>query len=237
MSGQLKKIVRIGLVGDYSAEIVPHVAIPRALALAATDLGLVVEETWLPTENVIRDMARLPSFDGLWCVPASPYVSMEGALAAIRFAREHPTPFLGTCGGFQHAVLEYARNVMGLEEADHAESNPDAAMPLIAPLYCSLVDQEGGIMLKAGSRAAAIYGRNEIIEKYQCNYGVGVKYQPLFDEGNLQVTGVDAAGEVRVVELAGHPFFFATLFQPERSAFSGTVHPLIRAYVEAAAGR
>ncbi len=73
-------------------------------------------------------------------MPASPYASADGAFAAIRFARENARPFLGTCGGFQHAVIEYARNVIGITDADHAETNPGADMPLIAPLACSLVE-------------------------------------------------------------------------------------------------
>ena len=229
--------IRIGLIGDYCAEVAAHVAIPRALALAAGDRGIEVEATWLPTENLVRELPQLSTFDGLWCVPASPYASMEGALAAIQFARERNTPFLGTCGGFQHAVIEYARNVLGWAEADHAESNPNTTMPLIAPLSCSLVEKAGVIRFIQGSQVAGIYGKTEITEKYHCNYGVGVGYQPLFDSGDMKITGMDAAGEARAVELAGHSFFIATLFQPERSALAGLAHPLISAYVQAAAAR
>src|SRR5204862_344720 len=82
---------------------------------------------------------RLSPFDAIWCVPNSPYASMEGALCAIRFARESGRPFLGTCGGFQHTIIEYARNVLGFHEADHAESNPAAALPLISRLACFLL--------------------------------------------------------------------------------------------------
>ena len=93
----------------------------------------------------------LAAFDGVWCVPASPYANTEGALNAIRVAREHRIPFLGTCGGFQHAVIEYARNVLGWTAADHAEVNPQAALALIAPLSCSLVEKTGEIRLAAES--------------------------------------------------------------------------------------
>src|SRR5690348_13523420 len=127
--------LRIGLIGDYSPEILAHVAIPRALDFAASDVGVPVEPVWLATDRLAQDgVAVLSMFDVLWCVPGSPYASMDGALAAIRFARERGVPFLGTCGGFQHALIEYARNVLGLAAADHAESNPDAALPLIVPL-------------------------------------------------------------------------------------------------------
>lgn len=226
--------VHIGLIGDYSSEVAAHIAIPKSLQLAADDRETEVEVTWLATESIVQNLERLSSFDGLWCVPASPYVSMDGALSAIRFAREQHRPFLGTCGGFQHALIEYARNVLGYVEADHAETNPDATMPLIAPLSCSLVEASGAIKLKEDSRISRVYGRAEIVEQYHCNYGVNPRYQRLLEAGDMKVTGVDAEGETRVVELTGHPFFVATLFQPERSAFSGIVHPLIRSYLQAA---
>lgn len=226
--------VQIGLIGDYSSEVVAHAAIPKALAIAATNLQLEVEATWLPTPSLAGDSSSLSAFNGLWCVPASPYASMEGALAAIRFARKNGRPFLGTCGGFQHAIVEYARNVLGYAEADHAESNPTAIMPLIAPLSCSLVGATGLIKLLAGSRVASIYEMDEVVEQYHCNYGVNPHYHTMLEKGELRITGVDAEGEPRVVELGEHPFFIATLFQPERSALSGNLHPLIRAYLETA---
>ena len=227
--------VKIGLVGDYSPDVTAHVAIPEALNLAATEAGCEVEKTWLATEAVAEDLRRLSGFDGLWCVPASPYRSMDGALSAIRFARERGVPFLGTCGGFQHAVIEYVRNVLGFEEADHAESNPGTTMPLMTLLSCSLVEVEGVIRLKEGSRARQIYGEEVVAERYHCNFGFNPKYLSLFEDGEMKITGADEDGEPRVVELATHPFFIATLFQPERSALQrGEPHPLVSAYLAAA---
>src|SRR5687768_2278658 len=108
----MTRVAHIGLVGDYSEAVVAHGAIPRALALAADELGCGVETTWLPTRQLAGLSAaalgeQLAGYAGLWCVPGSPYESMEGALAAIRFAREQGLPFLGSCGGFQHALLEH----------------------------------------------------------------------------------------------------------------------------------
>ena len=137
--------MRIGLIGDRNPDVRAHRAIPVALARAAEQLGVPAEETWLPTPRIpfIPDY-MLGAFDGLWCVPASPYASMERALAAIQFARESGTPFLGTCGGFQHVLIEYARNVAGLLDAGHAESNPDVTTPVVTALACSLVGRTGG---------------------------------------------------------------------------------------------
>src|SRR6266478_2757884 len=103
--------IRVGLIGDYSPDVVAHRAIPLALGMASERAGREVGFEWLPTDALASDAVRAEDYDGLWCVPASPYVSMEGALNAITYARESGTPFLGTCGGFQHALIEYARNV------------------------------------------------------------------------------------------------------------------------------
>src|SRR6185295_9722167 len=114
--------MRIGLIGDYDASVTAHQAIPLALQLAGRSLeNRNVESVWLPTESLVEASdRRLSGFNGIWCVPASPYRSMAGALAGIRFARTNRVPFLGTCGGFQHALLEYVREVLGETRAEHA---------------------------------------------------------------------------------------------------------------------
>ena len=131
-------------------------------------------------------------------------------------------------------LIEYARDVLGIMDADHVESNPQALIPIISPLSCSLVGAKGTIKLLDHSLTRGIYGRDEVVEQYHCSYGLNPAYQSLFDGANMKIAGVDENGEVRVVELAGHPFFFATLYQPELSAFDGTAHPLIKAFIEAA---
>lgn len=231
----MKDTLHIGLIGDFNANVTAHVAIPRAIALASCRLGLEAVAEWLPTPSLENGTEeKLASFNGLWCVPASPYQSMQGALRAIRFARERGMAFLGTCGGSQHALIEYARNVLHISEADHAETNPDATMPLIAQLACSLVEGSDTIIFKPGSRIAAMYGRSEAVEQYHCSFGLNPHYHALFDQGNLRITGFDRNGEARAFELAGHPFYIATLFQPERSALADREHPLIVAYLQAA---
>ena len=131
----MKTTTRIALVGDYRPEALAHQAIPKALALAGASLNCECEGSWVATDQIESDpLDRLSIFQGIWCVPATPYRSMSGALNAIRIARELPRPFLGTCGGFQHVVIEYARHVLGMTEADHAESNPAAHLAIISPL-------------------------------------------------------------------------------------------------------
>ncbi|HUP27949.1 MAG TPA: hypothetical protein VM409_05895 [Chloroflexia bacterium] len=225
---------RLALIGEYSPDVKAHRAIPVALHMASEDNACEVVPEWVPTNELEgAGWERLAGFDALWCVPGSPFASMEGALGAIRFAREAQVPFLGTCGGFQHALIEYARNRLNIADADHAESNPDASVLFISPLACSLSGVKGIVRLKEGSRAREIYGKAEVEEEYNCNFGLNPEYRALLEDGDLRVTGVDENDEVRVVELAGHPFFIGTLYQPERSALSGNRHPLIEAFVRA----
>jgi CTP synthase (UTP-ammonia lyase) len=221
---------RIGLIGDYDPTVPAHQAIPAALRLADAR----VEPVWVHTSTLTGDVPSwLADFAGLWCVPASPYANTAGALATIRYARESGRPFLGTCGGFQHALWEYARHVLGLTDADHAELHPDAAVPLIAPLACELVERTGTVHFAAGSRLREIYGTASAAEPYHCRYGLNPAYERLFADAPLRVAARDDAGEVRAVELAGHPFFVATLFQPERAALRDERHPLVAAFAAA----
>lgn len=225
---------RIGLVGDYDETVTAHRAIPAALALAGEAATAPIHFEWIPTEE-IEDDSRVQGFDGLWCVPASPYRSMDGALLAIRFAREQGRPFLGTCGGFQHAILEYARNVLGWADAEHAETTPGAARLVITPLACALVEKTDTIRFRQGSMVAAAYGTLEATEGYHCNYGINPGFLAAIVSGPLRVSGEDQAGEVRAVELQDHPFFVATLFQPERAALTGQTPPLVTAFLRVAA--
>lgn len=228
------RAIRIALIGDYDPKITAHQAIPVALGLAAEQLNLDVQFHWLATDQINAD-TPLQDFDGLWGVPGSPYRDMDGALRAIRFAREQQRPFLGTCGGFQHAVLEFARNVLGWADAEHGETHPEAERALLTPLTCSLVEAVGGIHLVKGSLIAKAYENTEIVEGYRCRYGVNPEFERELLTHQLCAVGHDSNGDLRAVELKGHPFFVATLFQPERAALKGILPPLVRAFVEACA--
>jgi len=187
---------------------------------------------WVPTEE-ITTADRVADFDGLWCVPASPYRSMDGALLAVRYAREQALPFLGTCGGFQHAVIEYARNVLAWSDAEHGETAPDARRAVIAPLSCALVGASDFVRLHAGSRIAAAYGKSQVTEGYRCQYGLNETFRAALLAGPLRATADDLRGDVRAIELDGHPFFVGTLFQPELAALQGGTPPLVAAYLSA----
>jgi CTP synthase (UTP-ammonia lyase) len=230
--------IRIALIGDYSPSVTAHIAIPRALELAANALSVDVQPAWIHTSKVAgaEEMRALHSYHAIWCVPASPYANTEGAISAISLARMEGIPFLGTCGGFQHALLEYVRNVIGTADAAHAELNPEATRPVISKLSCSLVEVTGTIRLTPGTLSQRLYGTDNVVEGYHCNYGLNPEFaQLLRDRDDLLIEGADDAGGISIIRLRKHPFFLATLFQPERSSLKGFVHPLIRAFVAAGA--
>jgi CTP synthase (UTP-ammonia lyase) len=233
----MRTIVKIGLVGDRRDSVRAHGAIPKALALAARALGVEVTATWLPTPTLERGVGdALAGLDAVWCVPGSPYASMQGALAAIRHVRDRGVPFVGTCGGFQHAVIAIARDVAGVTSADHQESNPDAPDPVIHRLACALREDERAVHVVPGSRLASIYERATVREGYQCAFGLNLRYRAALEGAGLRFTATDDDGEPRAFELAGHPFFVGTLFQFELAALRGEVPPIAVAFVRAAAG-
>jgi len=226
---------RVALVGDRSASVQAHARIPRLFgALLARD-GIALDAYWIPSQDAAS--SDLAGFDAIWVVPGSPYASEEGVIGAVRTAREQQVPFLGTCGGFQHALLEYARDVCGLTAVQHAESHPDAGDLLLVPLACSLVGHEEAVMVVPGTRAASIIGPGRRVERYHCVYGLNDAYLETLVNAGLRFSGFDDAGQVRILEIPGHPFFIGTLFQPELHGDGTSPHPLITAFAVAAADR
>jgi CTP synthase (UTP-ammonia lyase) len=150
----------------------------------------------------------------------------------IRHARISRAPFLGTSAGFQYTLIEYARNAAGLAEADHQKSNPRTSLPLVAPLNLALAGVKARVRFTVGSRLRQAYAAAQSIEEYHCSFGLNNRYRRLLEGRDLYVAAVDDQDEVRAVELDGHPFFIATLFQPELRT---DVNPLAGAFVAACA--
>lgn len=227
--------ITIGIIGDYNPTADTHLATNQSIIDASAGLGVQPGIVWLPTETLadLTPADALP-YDALWCAPGSPYCSLAGALAGIRYARVRGIPFIGTCAGFQHAVIEYARNVLGFQDAQHAEYDPWASHLFINELACSISGQTMAIDLQSGTRAHAVYRQSPVRERYYCRFGLNPAYQELIHAGGLRITGRDDVGEARIVELEDHPFFIATLFVPQMNSIAAAPHPLIHAFVAAA---
>jgi CTP synthase (UTP-ammonia lyase) len=217
------KTSRIGVIGDFNPANRTHIYTNDAIEHAAVALDASIAAVWLPTDQ----RAEYESFQGLLGSPGSPYRSFDGALSGIRHARENSVPFLGTCGAFQHMLIEYARNVMGMAEAAHAESDPDASCLFVTPLSCSLVGQTVSVTIRAGSKAAKAFHAQRSTEDFYCSYGLNPRYQERLGSAGLVISGTDANDEARIVEMESHRFFIGTLFVPQARSKPGSPHPLI----------
>jgi CTP synthase (UTP-ammonia lyase) len=223
---------RIALVGDYSDAVLAHRAIGTALELACRETGVATAWDWIETDRVGPSASGLEGYCGLWLVPGSPYRDLAGALSAVRWARLGGRPFLGTCGGFQHALLELASTVPGLERAAHAEIDPAAQVRLIEPLACPLVEKTGLVRFRPGSQLHRAYGGLHAQEAYHCRYGLNSGYASALESAGLVFTAWDENGEIRAAELPSHPFFVGTLFQPERRSLQGSCPQLVKLFME-----
>jgi CTP synthase (UTP-ammonia lyase) len=226
--------IRIALVGDFRAEVVAHQAIDKCFGIARKSKPQL-EPHWLGTENIVPGNTRaLEPFKGIWCVPASPYRNTDGALCAIEYARTHSVPFLGTCGGYQHALLEFARHVLGLKNAGHTELDPAAPLPLLDRMQCSLIEQSQKIIV-TDDEFRSMYGADSGLEGFHCSFGLNPNYESVFVGSAMKIAARAADGQARAFRLEGHPFFIGTQFQPERKALLGALHPLVQRFFSAAA--
>jgi CTP synthase (UTP-ammonia lyase) len=241
--------VRIGILGDFNPEFRSHHATPDSLQHAARKLNLKVDSEWVPTPSLAAPGAEktLETFDGLWAAPGSPFKSFDGMLKGIEFARRRDWPFLGTCAGFQYALIEFARNVLGIADADSAENNSGSKNIVIYPVACAVPDRKGNapklsgavpeIRLRPGSYLQSFYGKGKeiVTEEFFCNFEVNPEYEWATMEAGFPVVARGAQGEIRAIESPTHRFFVATLFQPQLSSTEKTPHPVVLAFVQAAA--
>lgn len=221
---------RIALVGDDRGHR-SHQELNALRPRLASELG--AEASWVPTDSGLD----LSSYDGVWLVPGSPYADDAAVLRALTAVREGGVPFLGTCGGMQYAVLEFAHSVLGDADATHAESDGEGPGNVVAALACSLYGEERVVTPVPGSRFAGWVGE-PFVGMHYCNYAPTAE-----TIGRLEAAGVvvgataDDAG-AEVLEFPGHPFYVTSMFQPHVGALAGRpIHPLVRAFAAAAGSR
>jgi CTP synthase (UTP-ammonia lyase) len=228
-------IKSIALLGEYTPTFPPHSLTDAAIKHVQDRLNVNIKADWVSTEDIGPNLFE--QYSGLWIAPGSPYKNMDKTLWAIRYARENKIPCFGTCGGFQHMVIEYARNVLGFKDAQHAEYDPYASCLFISELACSLAGREMQLKFVPGSQVAAIYGELLAAEQYYCNFGVNPDCISALKQGPLTVSGSDAEGEIRVIEYPEHPFFIGTLFVPQTGSTPERPHPLVTAFLKAVVDR
>lgn len=224
--------MQLAIIAEYDPGFEPHVQTDAAIAHSALALDLDVQFEWLSTSD--KRVEDLTAFDALWFAPGSPYRDMNRTLDAIRYARTQNVPTLGTCGGFQHMVIEVARNVLGISDAQHAEYDPYASRLIVSQLACSLAGREMQISLKPNSMTANAYGTNTVCERYYCNFGVNPEFVDELSSAGFVVVGTDSDNECRVMELSQHPFFVGTLYVPQARSRPDQPHALVNAFLLAA---
>ena len=219
----------IAIVGEFNPGCETHIATNKAIEHSGKSLAIDVNYQWISTIDI--DESIFTHFTGIWVAPGSPYKNMERTLWVIKNARERLIPCFGTCGGFQHIILEYARNVLEFADAHHAEYNPYASNLFISELACSLAGQKMTINFTPDSQVAKIYNSPSTIESYYCNFAINPDKVKFLKTGYLQITGIDNNNEPRIVEIFNHPFFIATLFVPQTRSTAENPHPLISAFI------
>jgi CTP synthase (UTP-ammonia lyase) len=228
-------MIKLGIMGDFVASNDTHIATNEAFDHAARKFEKPFQYEWVDTERIEPEFETIiRSYHGLLIAPGSPYKSMSGVLKIIEYARTHKIPTLGTCGGFQHMIIEFARNVLGITDAEHAETDPYASKLVINPLSCSLKGQR--LQIKITDRDSMIYDiiqTHVMMENYYCNFGLNPEYQRQIHDAGFWITGHDLNGEARILELNDVQFYLATLFVPQMNSSYEKPHPILLALLNA----
>ncbi len=238
---------RIAVVGKYTALVDSYKSIHEALIHGGIANDVKVHIEWLSSEQFEEGegVEILKEYDGLLIPGGFGPRGVEGMLEAIRWAREHRMPFFGICLGLQCAVIEFARNVCGLEESHSSEFSEESSDPVICLLDSQLqVTHKGGTMrlgaypcvLAEGTRAREIYGTDEISERHRHRFEVNNEYREILTSHGLTISGTSPdGGLVEMIEITEHPWFVACQFHPELKSRPTRPHPLFASFIAAAA--
>lgn len=250
------KPVRIAVIGKYftSGGYVlsdAYISVLEAIKHAAWAIGRKPEIAWLNSEDYENDakaVKELDQYDGLLIPGGFGSRGIEGKITAIQYARENNIPYFGICYGMQCAVIEYARNVLGHEEAHTQEIDADSVHPVIHVMEDQkenvITGALGGTLrlgtypckLKAKTKTAKAYGAKQIDERHRHRYEYNNTYREDLEKAGLTVSGESPDGTlVEIVEITDHPFFVGVQFHPEFQSQPLKPHPLFKAFVEAAA--
>jgi len=241
--------VTIGIVGKYVDLPDAYLSVAESLRHSAAALGLRLDLRWIPSDELTGLLADsyLEDLDGIVIPGGFGYRGVEGKIQAIRFARENQVPLLGLCLGLQCAVIEFARSVLGMAEANSTEFDPSTPDPVI-DLMSSQEDVEdmGGTMrlglyaakLAEGSKVRAMYDKELVYERHRHRWEVNNRYRKDLEGAGMRLSGLSPDDNlVEYIELIDHPYFVATQAHPEFRSRPDDPHPLFVGLVRAAAAR
>ena len=241
-----KGTVTIALVGKYVSLHDAYLSVAEALTHGGIENEVKVEVRWVDSESVNDENAAalLAGCHGVLVPGGFGSRGVEGKIAAIRYARENRVPFLGICLGMQMAVVEFARHVRGLTDAQSGEFAPDGKHPVIDLMPDQVgVTDKGGTMrlgsypcqLAEGSLSAAAYGTSLVDERHRHRYEFNNDFRETLTAAGLRLAGLSPDGRlVEIVELPGHPWFVGVQFHPELKSRPNRAHPLFREFIAAA---
>ena len=241
-----KHCVEVALVGKYTELPDAYKSINESFIHAGAINHSKVKVTYVPAEQVTNENATemLAGMSGIFVAPGSGVRGFEGKVAAVKYARENNIPFFGVGLGMQASIIEFARNVLGMADAHSRELDPQTKYPVIDLMEeQKKVTEKGGTMrlggypcaLKAGSKAAAAYGTDSVVERHRHRYEFNGAYLQQFEAAGMIATGTNPeTGLVEVLEMKNHPWFVAVMYNPEYKSTVSTPAPLFVAFVAAA---
>jgi len=238
--------VTIGLIGKYVSLPDAYKSIIESFTHASAAAECKVKLVLLSSEEINNDnyTSKLKSLDGILVAPGFGERGFEGKVATVKYARENKVPFFGICLGMQVAVIEFARNVLGLEHANSTEMDPATPHPVIALMEeQKKIDQMGGTMrlgsyacdLKKGSKAALAYGKTKIQERHRHRYEFNNAYLEQLEAKGMLASGKNPkTGLVEIIEIKNHPWFVGVQFHPEYKSTVLKPQPLFVDFIQAA---
>ena len=241
-----KKRVEVALVGKYTELPDAYKSINESFIHAGAANHCKVKVHYVAAESITRDNVaeKLGDVSGVFVAPGSGTRGFEGKLEAVRYARENNVPFFGVCLGMESAVVEFARNVLGIKDAHSREMDPQTKNPVIDIMegHKQVMAKDGTMRLggfactlKSGSKSAAAYGKESIVERHRHRFEFNNKYIEQFEKAGMIAVGTNPeTGLVEAVELKNHPWFVGVLFNPEYHSTVATPAPLFVAFVAAA---
>jgi CTP synthase len=243
------KEVRIGIVGKYVGLPDAYLSVAEALRHAAAGQGMRLDLVWVPSDELTGLLADpyLEDLDGIVIPGGFGYRGVEGKIQAIRFARENGIPLLGLCLGLQASVIEFARNVLGLADANSTEFDPSTPHPVIDLMASQEeVEEKGGTMrlglyaakLAEGSKVRELYGQELVYERHRHRWEVNNRYRKELEKAGMRLSGLSPDDNlVEYIELVDHPFFLGTQAHPEFRSRPDMPHPLFTGLIRAATAR